>query len=33
MKIKIKYTKSKQTLERFGNTFLTKEAIGLIRSL
>ena len=31
MKINVKYIKSEQTLQRFGNMFLTKEAVALVR--
>ena len=30
MKIKIKYIKSEEELQRFGNLFLTQEAVDLI---
>lgn len=33
MKTKIKYIKSKQELQRFGNMFLTEEAIKMMRAL
>lgn len=33
MKIKVNYIESEQTLQRFGNMFLTKEAVASVRSL
>ena len=33
MKIEIKYIKSKEVLQRFGNKFFTKEQVKQIRSL
>ena len=33
MKIKVKYIKSKETLQRFGNKFFTKEQVKQIRSV
>lgn len=32
MKIRTNYVKSEQTLQRFGNMFLTEEAVALVRS-
>ena len=32
MKVEVKYIKSEQTLQRFGNMFLTEEAVTLVRS-
>lgn len=31
MKIKIKQVKSKETLQRFGNKFFTKEQVNMLR--
>lgn len=32
MKIKVDYVKSEQALQRFGNMFLTEEAVALVRN-